>query len=121
MQRENMRLPLFMFLVDSQCHSREYSSTVFITGYSSHYLTESSSTFSPTDIPTRPLLFILCLFSGLSLSFVISNAIWSFQVSEKTKKKVTNTKTPQKREEFHTAGDSIWFHVRTTFGKLWAG
>ena len=43
----SMRLRLYMYSADFQCHLREFSSTAFITGSFLHYSTLLNSTFSP--------------------------------------------------------------------------
>lgn len=106
MPKDNMRLPSSMFSVDTLCHSREFSSTVFITGYSSLCSMPSNCIYSPVDILIMFVSFTLWWLFGQFLNFATTNVIWYFLVSEKIRKKLISMKMLQKNEEFHSDGDS---------------
>lgn len=106
-----------MSSVDTQCHSKEFLSTAFITGFSSPYQMVLNFIWSPTDIHTVTGLLSVFLFYGQLLSSAIISVMLYWPVSDELRKRVINMKMHQKREEFHTDGDLVMYHVPTISGK----
>ena len=110
-----------MSLADTQCHSKEFLSIVFIIGSSSHWPTVLNFIFSPMVIHTATGLWLAFLSYGQSCNSATTSVMLCYQVLEESRKKATNMKTHPKKEESHMDGASALFHALIISGKLLDG